>query len=264
MEIIDENQKTEKDEMMKHWERAHNRGKIIGGLILVVIGSIFLLREMGTPIPNWILSWKMLLIIIGVFVGFKHNFEKAGWIIPVLIGSAFLIQDFLPDFRISHFFWPILIIIFGILMIFKPKRSQKKWEKYEKWHKHDQWEDWKQQAAHETGEDYIEANAIFGSVKKNIVSKNFKGGEVNAVFGGCEINLMQAEIQGKIVLEMNQVFGGTKLIVPAHWEIHSELTAVLGSVEDKRPQVARFGNNNGAILILRGSAVFGGIDINSY
>ena len=37
------------------------------------------------------------------------------------------------------------------------------------------------------------------------------------MFGGAEINFMQADIQGRVELEVNQVFGGTKLIVPAHW-----------------------------------------------
>lgn len=263
MEIINDDQKTEKEAAIKNWEREHTRGKIVGGLILIIIGSIFLLRELGTPIPHWILSWKMLLIAIGIFSGFKHNFETGGWIIPILIGAAFLIQDFFPDFRISHFFWPIIIIAIGVIMILKPKRSQRKWEKYQQWNNHHQYKDWSD-SAYSSSDDYIEANAIFGSVKKNIVSKNFTGGEVNAIFGGCEINLMQAQIQGKVTLEMNQIFGGTKLIVPAHWEIKSELTAVLGSVEDKRPQVAKFANENGAVLILRGAAIFGGIDIKSY
>jgi len=264
MEIINDNQKTEKDENLKHWEAEHRRGKIFGGLILIIIGSVFLSREFGISIPHWILSWKMLLIVIGVYVGLKHNFDGSGWIIPVLIGAAFLIQDFFPEFRISHIFWPVLIIIIGIIMILKPKRSHRKWEKHQYWSKPEHWKDWKQKGAYSNSEDYIEANAIFGSVKKNIVSKNFTGGEINAIFGGCEINLMQAEIHGKVTLEMNQIFGGTKLIVPAHWEIQSELTAVLGSVEDKRPQVAKFGHENGDVLILRGAAIFGGIDIKSY
>lgn len=264
MEIIDDNQKSTSNDPMKHWERAHKRGKITGGLILILVGSIFLLRELGTPIPHWILSWKMLLIVVGIFIGFKHNFETSGWIIPVLIGSAFLIQDFFPDLRISHFFWPIIIIAVGVIMIFKPKRSYNKWEHYHQWNKHQQWKDSNYQSKFDVNDDTIEANAIFGSVRKNVVSKNFKGGEINAVFGGCEINLMHAEIKGRVELELNQVFGGTKLIVPAHWEIKSELTAVLGSVEDKRPQVTQFKNESDAVLILRGAAVFGGIEIKSY
>jgi len=264
MDIINDDQNSEKNDALKNWEREHIRGKYIGGFILIIIGTIFLLKELGTPIPSWVLSWKMLLIAIGIFSGFKHNFETGGWIIPILIGSAFLIQDFFPDFRISHFFWPIIIIAIGLVMILKPKRTLRKWEKYQRWHKHHDYKSWQQTSANNSSENYIEANAIFGSVKKNIVSKNFTGGEINAIFGGCEINLMQAEINGKVTLEMNQIFGGTKLIVPAHWEIQSELTAVLGSVEDKRPQVAKFGNENGNVLVLRGAAIFGGIDIKSY
>lgn len=264
MEIMNEDLKTTKEEYQNRWEAEYKRGKIFGGLILIVAGSIFLARELGTPIPQWIFSWKMLLIVIGIFVGVKKRFRRIGWIIPVLIGSALLLQDFYPDFRISQYFLPIAIIVFGIVMILKPKRTRRRWEKYQKWDKHPHWKNWRDQSTFNSSDDKIEANAIFGSVKKNVVSKNFKGGEVNAVFGGCEINLMQAEIQGKVILEMNQIFGGTKLIVPSHWEIQSELTAVLGSVEDKRPQVARFENANEAILILRGSAIFGGIDIKSY
>lgn len=264
MEIINENQKNTDEQNQKHWERAHRRGKISGGLILIAIGSIFLLREIGTPIPHWILSWKMLLIVIGIFVGFKHNFETGGWIIPILIGSIFLIQDFFPGLKISHYFWPIILITIGIVIILKPRSSSRKWNKYHQDNKNQHWEHWQQKSNDDSNEDYIEANAIFGSVRKNIISKNFTGGEINAIFGGCEINLMQAEINGKVILEMNQIFGGTKLIVPAHWEIKSELTAVMGSVEDKRPQTNIFNTGNNSILILKGAAIFGGIDIKSY
>ena len=76
-------------------------------------------------------------------------------------------------------------------------------------------------------------------------------------------NFMQADIQGRVELEVNQVFGGTKLIVPAHWEIKSEIAAVLGSVEDKRP-LRGTTTDEKKVLILRGTTVFGGIDINSY
>lgn len=264
MEIIDNDQNSNTEKNQNHWERAHRRGKISGGLILIAIGTIFFLKEIGTPIPHWILSWKILLIVIGVYVGFKHNFEPGGWIIPILIGSVFLVQEFLPDFKISHFFWPIILIAVGVIMILKPKSSYRKWNKHQQYYKSEKWENWHHQTVNDYGDDYLEANAIFGSVKKNIISKNFTGGEVNAIFGGCEINLMQAEIKGKVVMEMNQIFGGTKLIVPPHWEIKSELTAVMGSVEDKRPQTTRFSNENGAVLILKGAAIFGGIDIKSY
>ena len=52
--------------------------------------------------------------------------------------------------------------------------------------------------------------------------------------GGTEINLMKADIQQPIVLEVNNVFGGAKLIVPSNWNVKNEVTAVFGGIEDKR------------------------------
>jgi predicted membrane protein len=56
--------------------------------------------------------------------------------------------------------------------------------------------------------------------------------------------------------------GGTKLIVPPHWEIRSQLTSIFGNVEDKRQQHATV--NPEKVLILDGSSVFGGIEIRNY
>ncbi|MEJ7677198.1 MAG: LiaF domain-containing protein [Segetibacter sp.] len=81
--------------------------------------------------------------------------------------------------------------------------------------------------------------------------------------GGAEINLTQADIQDRAVIEATQIFGGTKIIVPPHWNVKSEVIAVFGGIDDKRPMQA--GNlNPEKTLVLRGISVFGGIDIRSY
>lgn len=84
------------------------------------------------------------------------------------------------------------------------------------------------------------------------------------MFGGTELNLMQADIEEKATLEITQVFGGTKLLVPAHWEIKSEIVAVLGSVEDKRPVQPNVSSEPAKTLVLVGTVVFGGIEIKSF
>ena len=105
------------DEMMRNWERRHRRGKVLGGMFIVGIGSLFLAREMGMYIPNWIFSWKVLLIAIGLFVGIKHSFRNAGWLVPIFIGTAFLLRDNFPELAISHYIWPIAIIFFGLMAL---------------------------------------------------------------------------------------------------------------------------------------------------
>ena len=219
------------DEMMRNWERSHRRGKVMGGLILVSIGSLFLAREMGMYIPNWIFSWKMLLIVIGIFIGVKHSFRSAGWLVPIFIGSAFLLRDHFPEFAISHYIWPIAIIFFGLVIIFKPRRKywrhnrmNRKWNRHQNWQqKGEQWAKWQEK---KNSDNYLELNTVFGGIEKNIITKDFKGGEINTVFGGAEVNFTHSDINGRVELEINTVFGGTKIIVPANWDFPSSKPGV--------------------------------------
>ena len=81
--------------------------------------------------------------------------------------------------------------------------------------------------------------------------------------GGAEINLSQADIQGNIILDVTNIFGGTKLVVPSNWIIQNEVTAVFGAVEDRRPLNTNLLDTN-KTMILKGTCLFGGVDIKTY
>lgn len=238
-------------------------GKIVGGIIVVAAGILLLLRQMGYDIPFWIFTWQMLLITIGLYIGIKHRFRHFGWLIPTAIGGVFMADLLVEGFSISQYFWPLLIIFIGLVIIFKPKRKfdrhkmerwKQKFEKYERCY-----------PEYMTNrEDYIESVSVFGGVKKNIISKNFKGGEVTTVFGGTEINLSQADINGRVEMEISQVFGGTKLIVPPNWEVQTDLVTILGGIDDKRNLNQGLVVEQNKILVLTGAIVFGGIEIKSF
>jgi len=249
-------------EMFGRWEKNHRKAKVFGGLLIAGAGCLFLAREMGADIPSWIFTWQMFLIVLGIYVGIKHAFRHIGWLIMILIGSAFLLRDFMPEYDFTHYLWPFALIIVGVYVMLRPRRKcGPRWRRWDRYRNRPQETQWQQPAQ---GDDYIDLSAVFGSVKKNIITKNFKGGEVNCVFGGGEINLTQADINGTAKLEVNAVFGGVRLIVPSHWQVKSELTAVLGNVEDKRPPYKDITTDQNKMLILEGNAVFGGIEIHSY
>jgi predicted membrane protein len=254
-----------RNDVWSRFDKENQRGKIIGGFILICIGLLLMAREAGMYIPVWLFSWPMFLIVVGIFLGIKHSFRNMAWMILVLIGGLFLVRQNFPLFEYRNYIWPVVIILAGLFIMVKPsprwRRSFRQMRRHQPLYSR---ESITGNSAWDSDEEYIDAVAVFGSVKKNVISKNFKGGEVSAVFGGAELNLMQADIQGRVELEVNQVFGGTKLIVPSHWEIKSEIAAVLGSVEDKRPIRSAASVDEQKVLILRGSTVFGGIDIKSY
>jgi predicted membrane protein len=235
----------------------HRSGRVMGGLVIVIVGSLILANKAGLDVPYWILTWPSILIAVGVYLGFRHSFKGFGWAVPIIIGVVFHMREFYPELHLMRYFWPVAIICFGLYMILKPSRKGN--DKY--------WKDWDATNITETsGDDYIDSTVIFGGVKKNIISKNFRGGEAVTVFGGTEINLTQADVPTPIVLDLTQVFGGTKLIVPPHWKIQSQdVVCILGGVEDKRPIMADpSAVDSNKVLILKGTCILGGIDIKSF
>jgi len=272
-----EERKLRRDEMRKHMHGGSGN-RIWSGLLLLAAGGLLLARQVGADLPDWMFHWHMILIAIGLLISFKSGFRNAGGLIMIVVGVAFLLNDIIPNAHMQDFIWPGILIIAGIIFIIKPKPNMyhiKDWRGWDerKWNEHvgksDNYEDVTrpQPITGDPGADadaeYIEINAVFGSANKLVLSKNFKGGEVNSFMGGAEINLLQADIKQPVHLEINTVFGGTKLIVPANWNVKNSITAVLGGLEDKRnPNIANPDPNK--ILILKGACVFGGIEIKNF
>ena len=262
------------ENMWRDIEKTHRRGKIMGGLLVVATGLLFLARELGVEIPAWIFTWKMLLIGLGLILAIRHKFMHPGWIILIAVGGAFLLTDIYPDLQIKPILWPSLIILAGLIIIFKPRKRafsqyRKHWRKrhnhYHDYQHHNQVHRSYMDREELSKDDYIDSTAVMAGVKKNILTKNFKGGEITNVLGGSELNMSQADFEGTVKLEITQVFGGTKLIVPSNWEIRSEQSVtVFGSVEDKRASIPNTSGEPTKVLIITGTTVFGGIDIRSF
>lgn len=253
------------EENKSPYDEQHKRGRVLSGIILILVGALIFARKLGMIFPDWLFSWPMFLIALGVYIGAKHNFRNPGWLIPTGIGTFFLMETFYPDFRIHEFFWPVILIAIGVFVIVKPKR-----------YKHRHWRENIEAGYDERGmrndcmppgeinDNKIDITAVMGGVRKIVISKDFKGGEINTVMGGAEINLTQADIQGRAILEINNIFGGTKLYVPSNWEVISDAMVILGGVEDKRQMIPGSNPNPDKMLVIQGACVFGGIEIKSF
>ena len=256
METNEPNIEQDKD---KFWPHHSRKGRVMGGIVLIAVGTVLFLNQISfLQLPSWVFTWEMLLITLGVYIGAKHAFRHPGWIIPVAIGTVFILDDINPDLSIGTYVWPILIITAGVFMIFSPKRKFGK-QRWEKWKKKIE-----EERIYSNENDYLDCVSVFGGIKKNIFTKDFKGGEIVSFFGGAEVNLTQADINGQVILDISAVFGGMRLIVPPHWEIKSELVSVMGGIDDKRPVFKDNTPDPNKVLILKGNVVFGGIDIKSY
>lgn len=287
-----------------------DRSSYWSGIFIVMVGAALFLN-MFVQEPEWLFSWPMLLMALGVYLGFKNGFEGAGWLIALGIGAFFLIDEYFVDISIGRYFWPLAIIAVGLMMILRPRRHRR-WE--EKWQS--RWEHkWQRrenryyrdhgftppppppasnpvqdaeatvvsepstapsaetmaatQSASSTTNAYnydevLDIAAIFGSAKKIVYSKQFRGGEIVSVFGGADVNLLQAGLATpQVIIESVQIFGGAKLIIPSDWSVVNESVAVFGGIEDKRPMRTQQPAGD-KVIILKGFVLFGGIEIKSF
>ena len=109
-------------------------------------------------------------------------------------------------------------------------------------------------------DNYINTTAIFGEVKKYVLSKDFKFGQVMNVFGRTTVDFCNADINGAVILDSTQLFGEIRIKAPANWHIVPEVTNIFVVVDDKRrnPTVNIDPNKT---LILRGVGIFATIKI---
>jgi len=232
---------------------------LLTGLFILVIGVVALMRTSIPGFPHWAFGWEILLLAFGLFIGLRHNFRGGAWLVLVLVGGIFLLRRIFPEFSFNEI-WPVVLIVIGLFIILRPRGR------------------WKFDGTKQTEgasdsvftedidyskDDFVQSTSIFGGAKKIIISKNFKGGSVENIFGGTELDLSQADFTGTAVIELTTIFGGTKLLVPSNWSVKSEAVTIFGGIEDKR-RMQTVTEASEKTLLIRGTVIFGGIDIKSF
>jgi predicted membrane protein len=235
-------------------------GRVLGGLVIIAAGSALLLKRSGVEFPYWVFSFETFLITLGLYIWARHTFRRPGGLLLMLVGGFLLLDDIIPNISIGPYIWPIIIIAAGVYMIISPGRNSRRKMMMKNFNRHKT----SSTEFDANQEEFINATSIFAGIKKRYFTKDFKGGKVVCFMGGIEIDLGNSDITQPVTIEVSQVFGGTKLIIPSNWQVRSELVAIAGGVEDKRHQPAAIEEDANKILILRGTLIFGGIDIKSY
>jgi predicted membrane protein len=200
-------------------------------------------------IDRVIFSWPMILIVVGLLITIGSGGAKTSGIIVMAVGAFFIIPIiFSETFHVYNMFWPSIFIIIGVIFIVSRRHI------------------WKPTVINDTtGDDYIDYVYVFSGGERQIVSDNFRGGKVSAVFGGGEIDLTKSKLApGTNYLEVSCVFGGATIIVPDDWWVKIEVTPILGGFGDSRKLTPGRVVDSTKQLVIKGAVVFGGGEVKSY
>ncbi|NUN69504.1 MAG: hypothetical protein HUU02_07305 [Bacteroidetes bacterium] len=228
--------------------------QFIFGLMIIGVGLVFMLDNLQVIDAGTVLYfWPALLIVFGiskVAQSSNRSGQIFGWIF-VAVGALMMLDRMdVIDFRIWDW-WPVVLIVIGINFLRGSRsRTQLKAETSP------------YQTASPAGDDgnaYIRNTALMSGVKRIITSKEFRGGELSALMGGCEIDLRDAEMKGnQALIDVNIIMGGLELRVPVGWNVVVETTPIMGGVED-RTYPSKDGT--GKRLVLTGTIIMGGIEV---
>jgi len=95
------------------------------GVLIIVIGSVFLLRNSGIDVPHWILKWHTIMLGIGLWMGYRKKFQGSGWLALTIIGGLFTFKAInIFDFDLFRISIPMVLIGLGLYVILKPKKVQ--------------------------------------------------------------------------------------------------------------------------------------------
>ncbi|PUZ24540.1 hypothetical protein GA0116948_105174 [Chitinophaga costaii] len=281
----------EKQDVADNERRRDGRGRHVGGLVLVIVGIFLLLHNLNLDLPRWVFSWPSLLILVGILVGVRQQFRSINWLAMICIGSVFLFRDIAPDFFAirEELIWPVVLIVVGVLIYlrnsFHPdgghcdarEERRRRWDSSfrppvppvppfqhsENFQETGQFRKEGYMHHETTDDDYVYGSAIFSGTQKTVLSKHFQGGNLTAMFGGLEVNLMQADFSGTAVLHVTVFCGGAEIIVPGNWTVRLDETTLFGGSEDSRP-ASLLSPDPSKVLIIRGSCLFGGLEVKSY
>jgi predicted membrane protein len=220
------------------------------GIVFILIGALLIAFNTGAlpyDLKHIIISWPMLLITIGVISLLKRESVFPGAILITIGGFFLLPRIFHFDYSEYHLFWPMILIVVGLFVLFKGFHRPVIRRKRE----------------HPIEGGYIIEDNVFSGTKKRVIHQEFKGGQINCIFGGSEIDLTQTVLaEGTNELEINAIFGGITLVIPSDWKVIIKTTSIFGGFTDKRWHVKE-PSDSLRILVVKGSTIFGGGEIKS-
>lgn len=246
---------------------ARSKKGLTFAVLLVIIGSLLLCTKLNLIPAKYIdaiVSWQMLLMIIGVVSLVKKRIISS--LVFITLGAFFIVPEIgkVPDNFIGNvpvnfvqMYWPVLLIMAGVLILIHwllPKKPNKLKEKIE--YAFDQ-----PTVDTSTDNGRVYKSIIFGASENIVLEPEFKGGEISTVFGETILDLRKTNLpDGITTLDVDVVFGNVVIYVPDEWSVQLKSNSVFGAFEDKRKRKPEV-HDTQRLLVVNASVVFAGGEI---
>lgn len=229
---------------MSSAERLRITPRLIIGLGILTLGVLWTLDNMNflesEPITRW---WPALLIAVGLVQILDRRSSRFGPMILMIAGAALLLSElgYIDDFSLGDLI-PVGVALLGAKLI---------WEAVGR----------RRPPADAAGDpdSTVHSFAIMAGVHHQSTSQRFRGGDANAIMGGVELDLRQAQIvKGELpIIDAFAIWGAVEIFVPPNWRVVGNVFPLMGAFEDN----SKHNGEPGPTLTIRGMALMGGIEV---
>jgi predicted membrane protein len=218
--------------------------RLIIGLAILALGALWTLDNLNLleseDFTQW---WPVVLIAIGAVQFVNRKTNRIGPVLLMMAGALLLVMSVGNyDFDLGDLI-PLAIALFGAKLVWDAvsRRSAR--------------------AGIANDDSTVSSFAMMAGVHWQSTSRAFRGGEVNAIMGGVELDLRNVEIKpgDEPVIDALAIMGGVEIFVPMGWKIVASVLPIMGGFEDKTSR----GSETGPTLTVRGTAIMGTIVVSN-
>jgi hypothetical protein len=227
---------------------------LVSGIVIAGIGLILLLDRFGIVNSNilWQL-WPMGFALWGVGHMTHESSSSRIWGgFLISFGTLLTLHELgLMPYGIGHL-WPLFLIAAGVMLAWQAGEVRDGRSPF-----------CMPRGLRQGTAGPLSSVAIFGGIERQIEGAIVQGGSIVAFFGGFKIDMTRAEMTGEqVVIDAVAIFGGGEILVPEWWKVSVEGLGVFGGYVDKTRHIPR-PDRPVKTVIVRGAAIFGGIEVKS-
>ena len=222
--------------------------QLIVGLLVIAVGVLFLLDNLGLiPFRNAISFWPVVFIVGGVSMLVSDDERKPRplGVAFIIVGVVLLLQRMGFVFFSWHVVWPLLLILGGGHLLYRSMTRDRQRTVLDK-------------DGVRSG-NLLDVTAILGGVERRVSTPDFRGGDITALLGGCELDLRESSIVDQAVIDVFAVCGGVNIKVPADWTVILQGTPIMGGFSQKTVAPP----DGSKRLVIRGQAIMGGVEVHN-
>jgi hypothetical protein len=256
--------------------RRSTQGRAFFAVVLIGIGVLLFLSNLGLlPVVNLWRFWPLIPVAVGIgkLVNDYDTPGRTSGLVLIGFGALFLLFNLdVIHIRSRDGSWPFSLLMIGVgvvalLNVLDPTRGRNGRVR-------------RAFATRQTGppsqppaadrppqpppihHDGTGDTVILGSLKRRVESLAYQGGSTLVMFGSLELDLRRAQLPPgtrSLLINVQTLFGATKIRVPESWRVHLNAVSILGSFEDKT-----IPPNTGAdapTLVIAGYAIFSSVEI---